>query len=349
MLGAMDTPAAAALLSRQAATVPAVALGVVLGIVLLTVAGLIAYLVVRRPRASGHDDDASEPPAGTRPAFREDDLPGFLECPPGATPATARAGWPALGGAATPGPPPATPDTPRTGRDTRAVLGAMAMTALLLVGAAAAVATISRDGEPGPRQSARTPSAAPSTGDHPAPVSAAPSPGDPGAGALAEESVPPGPGGLEVRLTFEGLVLERHAVGVTAAYPTVRLTSDDERSLAHVELPTFHCLTGEAPDDPVAAGCARSVTEYAELAGPALRVTERDGEVRLSGRFPSYVRPNGGPPVWTGRVYDVLVAAAPAAGPAPAGWRPAAGSLRLGSERSDSTGDPEVNLLRRGS
>jgi hypothetical protein len=136
---------------------------------------------------------------------------------------------------------------------------------------------------------------------------------------------------------------------VTAAYPTVHLTADRERSLASVELPAFHCLSDEAPRDPVAAGCARSVTEYAELADPAVEVTVRDGEVRLSGRFPTYIRPTGGPPAWTGRVYELTVTAAPAAGRAAAGWRPAVGSLRLGSERSESTGDPEVNRLRYGS
>jgi hypothetical protein len=152
-----------------------------------------------------------------------------------------------------------------------------------------------------------------------------------------------------VRLTFGGVVLERHPVGITATHPTVHLTSDGDQAIASVELPTFHCLTGEAPRDPGAAGCVRSVTEYAELATPALEVTGRDGEVRLSGRFPTYVRPNGGPPVWTGRVYELTVTAAPAAGPAPSGWRRATGTLQLGSDRTRSTGDPEVNLLRRGS
>jgi hypothetical protein len=351
MLIAMEIPAAAALLTREAATVPAIALGVVLGIVLVTVAGLVAYLVARRPRAPGGGDPSGSA-VGAGPGLPEDDLPGFLEFPPGAAgaPTVARDGWPALAGTGAPERPAAPAAAPKD-RDTRVVLGAMSAVALLLVGAAAAVATASRSAEPEPARAAATTSAPSPTSGTPTapPVPAAPSPGDPGAGVLAEDEVPLGPDGVEVRLGFGGVVLERHAVGVTATYPAVRMTSDGEQSLAHLELPTFHCLTAEAPDDPAVAGCVRSVTEYAELATPGLEVTERDGDVRLSGRFATYVRPNGGPPVWTGHVYELLVTAESAPGRAPTGWRPAAGSLRLGPDRTDSTDDPEVNLLRRGS
>ena len=78
------------------------------------------------------------------------------------------------------------------------------------------------------------------------------------------------------RLTFGGIVLERRAVGVTATYPQVTVTSDGEEAVAHVELPTFNCLTDQAPADPVAAGCVASLTESADLATPELTVT-RDG------------------------------------------------------------------------
>ena len=138
---------------------------------------------------------------------------------------------------------------------------------------------------------------------------------------------------------FLGIVLERRAVGVTATYPRFEVTSDGERAVAHVELPTFNCLTDHAPADPVAAGCLRSLTEYGDLATPELEVS-RDGDgVRVSGRFPTYLRPNGTPPVWTGRVYELMVSAEPGAGDPDEGPVPATGVLELGTDRTETTGD----------
>ena len=116
------------------------------------------------------------------------------------------------------------------------------------------------------------------------------------------------------RLAFGGLVVERQAVGTTVAYPMVSVTAagDGGTALAHVRLPSWNCLAAEAPEDPEAAGCVRSRTEYADLPSPALTVT-RDGEdLRLTGRFPTYTRPIGTAPAYTGRVYALTVTVSPA-------------------------------------
>ena len=72
-----------------------------------------------------------------------------------------------------------------------------------------------------------------------------------------------------------------------------------------MEFPTFNCLTAEAPADPVAAGCTRSVTEYAELASPDL--VRRPGR-RRPARSAAGSRPSCGPTAArrtpTGRAYD---------------------------------------------
>lgn len=291
----MDIPGAAA----GTATAPWLVLGLVIGSGLVLLAGLIAAVAVRRSRPTTRPGAV---PAGSG----GDDLPGFLEAPPGSSgPPVAREGWAALA------PPPvaAPSDPPRRRHDTLVVLTAMAATALLLVGAAAAVAAASRpDG--------RRPPA--SAGD-----------------------------GAAARLTFGGLVLEPRAVGVTATYPVVEVTTENGRARAHVEFPTFNCLSAEAPTDPVAAGCTRSVTEYAELSSPDL-VVQGDGEgLRIAGRFPTEVRPNGSPPSATGRVYELRITVVPADGAGEGGWRPAEGELELGSERAPTVGEPGVNVLRR--
>ena len=121
-------------------------------------------------------------------------------------------------------------------------------------------------------------------------------------------------GGAAARLTFGGVVLEPRAVGVTATYPVVEVSVDGDDARARVEFPTFNCLSDEAPADPVAAGCTRSVTEYADLASPDL-VVDRVGEgLRVTGRFPTELRPNGSAPVPTGRVYELVITAAPVDG-----------------------------------
>ena len=286
------------------AAVPWLVLGVVVGVGLVLLAGLGAALLLRRRPT----EPAPEPGI---PATDIDDLPGFLESPPGVTSPDPPAGWAVL--AADPGTPTGaelpTP-APRSRRDTAVVLGAMAVTALLLVGAAAAVAATSRRGTHSPAS----------------------------AGATTA--------GMAARLTFGGVVLEPRAVGVTATYPVIEISADGDRTRARVEFPTFNCLTGDAPADPVAAGCTRSVTEYAALSSPALVVrTDGDG-FRMTGRFPTEVRPNGGPPAPTGRVYELRITVMPTDGAATGGWRPARGVLELGPGRTTTVGGAGVNVLR---
>lgn len=291
MLVAMDIPAAAA--------GPWIVLGVLLGL-----AGLIGFLVLRGRPSTPAADESPLPVA-------EDDLPGFLESPPGSAgaPVDPAQGWATLTAPPEPVAPPL--GTPPSRWDTLRVLSALTLAGVLLIGIAAALAVVSRP--------------------------------EPGAGPGRDESAD----GVAADLAFGGVVLERRAVGVTATYPRVRLTSDDERTVAHLELPTVNCLTAEAPDDPVAAGCTPAGTEYADLATPALAV-RRDGEtVRMSGRFETYLRPNGSSPVGTGRVYELEITAE-SVGDASAGtWMPATGVLRLGDDRT-TTADGTDDRLRLG-
>jgi hypothetical protein len=227
-------------------------------------------------------------------------------------------GWATL----VPAPVPATwqeHPAPRTRRDTVVVLTAMSFTALLLLGIAAAVAVAShpdrRHGRP-----------------------------------AASDASDRGPSdGVEARLTFGGLVLEPRAVGITATYPVAEVSTDGDRARARVEFPTFNCLTGDAPADPVAAGCVRSVTEYAELSSPDLVATTDGDEVRVTGRFPTEVRPNGSAPAATGRVYELRITVAPADRHGDGGWQPAEGVLELGSARAHTVDEPGLNELRSGS
>jgi hypothetical protein len=308
MLGGMDIPGAAA----GTATVPWLVLVVVLGVLVVLLAGLTAALVVRRKPPGPPSAAPEAAPAG----YREDDLPGFLESPPGSGAASVpRTGWAALTMPPAAAAAPSTVPAPRGRRDTVVVLSAMAGTALLLVGAAAAVAATSGpDGRRG--QHERTQAAA---------------------------------DGAAARLTFGGVVLEPRAVGVTATYPVVEMSADGDRASARVEFPTFNCLTDEAPEDPVAAGCTRSLTEYGALTSPDL-VIERDGDgLRIIGGFPTEVRPNGSAPVPTGRVYELQITATPTDGEATRGWRPAEGVLELGSGRAVTVDLPGVSVLRSGS
>jgi hypothetical protein len=316
MLIRMDIPVAAG---------PWLVLGLVLGILLPALAALGALGLRRRsPRAPA--PPATAPPATAAPSagFGEDDLPAFLEAPPGSSgpPAARREGWTTLGSAPAAEPAAeAAPPPERTGSN--GVLIAMAVAALLLVGAAAAVAatrTHDADGLP----------------EH-------------GGNRTAERSTrAPGPAEVSARLTFEGVVLERHAVGVTVAYPRVRLTGGGGTAVAEIELPTFNCLLAEAPADPVAAGCTRSVTEYAEVTAPALSVHADDTGIRLSGRFPTELRPNGSPPVATGRVYELAVRAAARDGSRGEGPEPAEGVLELGADQvgTSDEGPNEITVER---
>uniref|UniRef100_UPI001C20E102 hypothetical protein n=1 Tax=Modestobacter excelsi TaxID=2213161 RepID=UPI001C20E102 len=170
---------------------------------------------------------------------------------------------------------------------------------------------------------------------------------DTAAAALAFESVPLGPAGVAASVTFEGVVLEPRAVGLTVTYPSVSVTTDGRRSLAHVRLPTFNCLTTEPPADPVGAGCARSLTEYADLADPDLQLSRDGDRIDLVGRFATYTRPNGSAPAYTGRAYQLTVAVS-AAGAAPAAGAPvpATGVVRLGLDSASTTADRGVNVLQ---
>jgi hypothetical protein len=254
-------------------------------------------LGLRRRRTAS----ASEPQG---PGVAHDDLPGFLESPPG----TRDAPGPAAGGWTVLAPPPPRPavEVPAGRRAPVAALTAAGLALVLLIGVAvvAALASRSEDGPPGGR----------------------------------DRTAPPPPG-VAVELAFGGVVLERRPVGVTATYPRVVVTSEDGRAVADVELPTYNCLTAEAPDVPEAAGCTPAGTEHARLSSPALTVESAgDGEVHISGRFPTWRRPNGSPPEPTGRTYEIDVTASPD-GPARTGeWVPATGTFRLGDDSATSTG-----------
>jgi hypothetical protein len=239
-------------------------------------------------------------------------------------------------------PPPAPSATPGSGR----LLPVLAGTAVLLVGVAALIAAVAAP-EPAVESSSADGTAPPPPSWEAPDLTAVPEdpePGDPGAGQLAAASVPIGDDGALARLTFEGLVLERRAVGATVAYPSISVTATEVpggQALAHVRLVLWNCLTDTAPDDPVAAGCRRLPPEYAELPTPALTVTEDDDGLRIAGRFPTYVRPAGSPPEWTGRVYPFVVHVGP-------DGDDAAGTLHLGTVRAGSVDDPLLSDFRRG-
>jgi hypothetical protein len=146
-------------------------------------------------------------------------------------------------------------------------------------------------------------------------------------------------------VVFEGVLFEQRAVGLTVTYPAVSVTTDGEHALAHVRFPTYNCLTAEPPADPVAAGCARSITEYADLAGPDLQLTRDAGRIELAGRFATYTRPNGSAPAYTGRTYQ-LTASVTATDPDRAGEAPATGVVRLGLDSAPTAAGRGLNLLQ---
>lgn len=262
-----------------------IALGVLLGLLGLALVALAAWLLRRR--------------AGAVTGPGDDDLPGFLESPPGTAgaPSPRPAGWAVL---PAPAPPP-------HGRDDRLAPAAVAAVGVLLAALAVAVLT-GRDDD----------------------------------GRAAAHDRPAPAGELTADLTFDGVVLERHAVGVTAAYPTLHVTSQGGRARASLELETFHCLTGVAPGDPVAAGCRRAPTEYADLRSPALALTTAGDRLTVSGDFATYLRPAGGGPEPTGRVYPVAVSVASAGSTVE-------GTLDLGAEHAGISRAPGLSVLRRGS
>jgi hypothetical protein len=141
-------------------------------------------------------------------------------------------------------------------------------------------------------------------------------------------------------------VLERQAVGVTVTYPGVSLTTSGEWALVHLRLPTANCLAAEAPADPAEAGCVPSVTQYADLPTPTLQMFRDGSGLVLSGRIPTYTRPNGSAAAYTGQVYDLTLTVTP--GRRLAGGRAVAdGVLTLGSGTSRTDGDPSVDVLQR--
>jgi hypothetical protein len=314
-------------------TIPGAAVGLLLAAGLALGIALALLLPAARARRG-----RQRSPVPTPAPFPDDDLPAFLAAPPGSAGerAVPRSGWVAL---STPPGPPAPPAPPRPNLRPALIAGGAAL--VLLAGFVAVAATT----DPSRPVPAATSSAAKLPAPFPA-VPTAPAPGAPGAGRLAAADLPVGRSGVTADLTFTGLVLERRAVGVTAAYPHVRISDDGSAALAHVELVTFNCLTDAAPADPVAAGCRRVVPEYAELPSPALQVTRsRTGGLALRGRFPTYVRPNGTPAAWTGEVYELHVEVSPTAAERPGNQVPATGVLQLGDDRARTTA---VSVLRPG-
>jgi hypothetical protein len=354
--------------------------GVLIGLALALLVGVLVVGVRRARRVTGSrrrpvprqevpPAPAAPGPAG--PTFPIDDLPGFAERPPGWTAgptavpsgATAdRTGAPGPGAHASPGEAAGTGPDHRTGADAagdgpgpadlgRAGTSAVAAAVLLLVAAILVAFTLGGSGAPVASARSDDATTAPAPSDRPDPTPSppaappAPSATETAAAALAFQSVTLGRNGTAASVTFQGVVLEQRAVGLTVTYPSVSVSTDGRRSLAHVRLPTFNCLTAEPPADPVAAGCARSLTEYADLASPALQVSRDGGRLDVLGLFPTYTRSNGSAPAYTGRAYQ-LTAAITADGPERNGQAPAAGVVRIGLDSAPTTADRGVNLLQ---
>ncbi|MGY2081829.1 hypothetical protein [Modestobacter sp. SYSU DS0657] len=280
---------------------------------------------------AGGTAPTTDPPDGV-----VDDLPAFLDRPPGspAPPAAPRSGSSASTATAVPAGAAGRPD----GRGTQA---ATAGAVVLLLGAAALAGTGPTGTTPATAARSIPLAAPPETGPTGSPETRA---AEPAAGSLAFRSVLPGDDGLTARAAFTGLLLEERAVGLTVTTPSLSVSTDGERALAHVRLPIWNCLTAEPPADPAAAGCARGRTEYADLADPGLQV-RRDGDrVELAGLFPTYTRPNGGAPTYTGRAYR-LTATLTADGGVRDGRAAATGVLQLGLDSAPVSPAPGVSDL----
>ncbi|TKJ16713.1 hypothetical protein [Blastococcus sp. CCUG 61487] len=286
----MDVPASA--------VGPWLALGAALGILLVLVVGA-AVRRLRLPDRTGPGAGAASPAGG------HDDLPGFLEHPPG-TPGAPRGngeGWTSLA-------PPApaaravrerAPAAASPGR----VIAAFAVAAVLLIGVAAALAA------------ARTPERVASSGPP----------------ASAPDAAEPARGTVSARLAFTGVVLEEHAVGITAGYPELELTADGHDATARLVLPTANCLAAEPPPAAEDARCRAGRTEYADLDAPELRVQREGDRWRVSGTFTTRLRPPGGATEPTGRSYEVVVTVAPDGEPG-SGWVPADARLEWGDQHA---------------
>jgi hypothetical protein len=335
--------------------------GIVLAVLVGIALGLLAARLAGRRRARPAPTDAEA--AGGWPSVTPllvDDLPRFLEHPPGT-------------------PPPARPTTPSAadtpagatalgassgssaGHSARSVVLAMVTMAVVLV-ALAAVISLTTGHDPGAGPAAAggvSPSAGTTTGtpagtaptratepglDPAVPTTAGPATGA-AAASLAFTSVPLGSGGVAASLSFGGVVLEQRAVGLTVTYPSLSLSTDGAAALAHVRLPTFNCFTSEPPADPLAAGCRRSLTEYADLASPDLQVGRDGDRLQVVGLFPTYTRPNGSAPAYTGRAYRLTAAVSPA-GSVRSARAAATGVVRIGLGGAASTPVPGVNVLQ---
>ncbi|WP_346619977.1 hypothetical protein [Blastococcus montanus] len=269
-------------------------LGVALGVLAVIAAVAGGTAARRRDRTGGRSPGARDE--------RVDDLADFLEHPPGSRPEAppSATGWVALA----PAPPAAPPPREESRRRASLPLAVACVAALVLVGTAAAVAAGSRSGTGVPRAAPGTP--------------------DPAAPAVDAS--------LVADLAVGGLVLEPRAVGVTAAYPDLRLTADDGAARLELRLPTYNCLTADAPADPVAAGCAASLVEHATVEPADLRL-DRDGDrLVLRGQAATWTRPAGSGAEPTGRVYEFELTVAPDGARAPDGSRCAVGELRLGGD-----------------
>ena len=276
----------------------------------------------RSTSGPGDTDAASVPVAPPATAPDVDDLPGFFDAPPGSpAPPAAAAATPVP----TTGPPPDPAGDPSIpGRSRRRGLAVAAVAVVVVVVVTAVGLAVGRDGDEGPvgttatASGGRVSSSATPTTTPAAPLTAA------AAGDLADLDLPPGDEGFTAALTSTGVVLEPQAVGVTVAYPQLAVSADGTRSVAHLDLAVWNCLGQEPPADPAAAGCRRSLAEYADLGSPDLQVTRTADGLRLSGTFTTYLRPNGSAPVYTGRSYPVEVRVEEPAGTP-------TGTFRLGS------------------
>ena len=156
------------------------------------------------------------------------------------------------------------------------------------------------------------------------------------------------PGDVGAQLAAAGLVLARVPVGVTAGFPRVSVTTSGDRALLHLELPTANCLLPEAPARPEDGGCQATTTEFADLRTPSLRVGRAGGRLTFSGRTPTYLRPDGAPPVWTGHSYDLTVTVEL---PAPSGDapQPTAGTVTIAGQTAPTLPDPALTTVTYGS
>ena len=352
-------------MSAATTSTPALAAWLTLALLVgLLIGGAAATLAARRRSpgvavpAAPADGEAEPPRPGVRQAVEVDDLPGFLDHPPGSPP---------------PPPPPTTapgattttsitvspggtagatavraPRRNRPGRhaterlSAQRTLLAMVTAAAVLVLVAVLIALLGSG--PGAVRERGSSTARPaSTG---APTGEGETAGA-ATGEPASRSGEPGTAGLAARASFAAVLLERRAVGVTVARPVLSVSSDGDRALAHLVLPTYNCLVPDPPRDPESAGFARATTEYADLTGPDLRLTRDGDRVQLTGSFATYTQAPSGPPRYTGRSYRVTATLAPA-GPERDGEVPASGVLRLGADSAPTTGDPGATVLRLG-